>query len=38
MAKAEGKTAASLGEIRQRINEIDERLQALISERARFAR
>ncbi|MBT8081189.1 MAG: prephenate dehydratase [Gammaproteobacteria bacterium] len=37
MAKAEGKTAAGLDEIRQRINEIDERLQDLISERARFA-
>jgi chorismate mutase/prephenate dehydratase len=37
MVKEEGKTAVDFGEIRQRINEIDERLQALISERARFA-
>ena len=37
MAKAEGKSAANLDEIRKRINEIDERLQGLISDRARFA-
>ncbi|MDJ0941136.1 MAG: prephenate dehydratase [Woeseiaceae bacterium] len=36
MAKDE-KSAPDLGEIRQAIDDIDERIQALISERARFA-
>ena len=38
MADNKNKQAdADLAEIRQRINEIDERLQALINERAKYA-
>ncbi len=37
MAKKKKETAGDLGEIRKRIDEIDERIQALINERARFA-
>ncbi|MGI9273133.1 MAG: prephenate dehydratase [Woeseiaceae bacterium] len=37
MADDEKMTEVDLAEIRQRINEIDERLQALINERAKFA-
>ena len=36
-ANKETTAAPDLGEIRKRINEIDERIQALINERARFA-
>ena len=37
MASDKDKTTPDLGEIRQRIDDIDERIQALISERARYA-
>ena len=37
MAKKKQESARDLGEIRKRIDEIDERIQALINERARFA-
>ena len=36
MAKTD-KAAAALGGIRQRIDEVDEQIQALINERARYA-
>lgn len=37
MASSEEKAAPDLGEIRKRIDDIDERIQTLINERARFA-
>ena len=36
-ANKESSAAPDLSEIRKRINEIDERIQSLINERARFA-